>query len=586
MRFDIERNYNLRQDNAMTPFTLDIARRRWLFLALLTSVHLVMLAGPTTALGRLLFLTHIGLGLLWQPFVQPRRRLGFGGVALVIFAATLFASYLNWGLLVLWLMLLTGVVGGKVFLFPDRWERLFYLLALGYLAMALMAIALPESVRPLDGVIEPMKGGLWIFIAIALMAFLPVTRNETSSRLEVVDYIYGVMVFQTMGLIVLGSLSFSVVFKATYIESLVVTLLLVAGTLLLLGFIWNPRAGFGGLGGAVAQHVLSIGMPFEEWLESLANLSQAEERPTHFLAQACALLPRHLHAVVGIRWQTDVEQGAYGEQNGRSIHFSDDLARLVLFCRVQPSPSLRWQYDLAVRLLMDSYADKQRAQELKRLSFVEAVHETGARLTHDVKNLLQSLDTLCAAAERPGSDSSQRFNELLRRQLPEISARLRQTLSKLTSPQADESPRPQEAIEWFAALQQRYPEMPISFSAQNIQPGHQVPDALLFSTVAENLLQNIAEKRQMEPAVQADVTLYAEGKRLALEIGDNGSVISAKTASRLFHERIASASGLGIGLYQCARLAERHAHQLELIENKPGLVRFRLAPNGSAGLRR
>lgn len=151
MRFVLGRIYNPGQDDTMISLSLDIARRRWLFMALLASVHLVMLVGPATTLGRLLFLAHIGLGLLWQPFVQPRRRLGFGGIAVVIVAATLFASNLNWGLLVLWLMLLTGVVGGKVFLFPDRWERLFYLLALGYLATALMAVALPESVRPLLG---------------------------------------------------------------------------------------------------------------------------------------------------------------------------------------------------------------------------------------------------------------------------------------------------------------------------------------------------------------------------------------------------------------------------------------------------
>lgn len=564
----------------MISIPIDFARRRWLFLALLASVHLVMMVGPATTLGRLLFLTHIGLGLLWQPFVQPRRHLGFGGIAVVILAAALFASHLNWGLMLLWLMLLTGVVGGKVFLFPDRWERLFYLLALGYLATALMLIALPAAVRPLLGsLIEPMEGAFLTFITIVLMAFLPVVPSETSRRTEIIDFIYGVILFQTMGLIVLGSLGFALIFKATYIESLVVTLLLVAGTLLLLGFIWNPRAGFGGLGGAVAQHVLSAGMPFEEWLEALANLSQAEDRPDRFIAQACGLLTRHLHAVVGVRWQTPAEQGAYGEPNGHPIHFNNGPTRLVLYCRVQPSPSLRWQYGLAVRLLMDSYADKQRAQELKRLSFVEAVHETGARLTHDVKNLLQSLDALCAAAERPGSDSSKRFNELLRRQLPEISARLRQTLSKLTSPQPDETPNPQAATEWFEALQRRYAEMPVHFSARDILPDHQVPDALLFSTVLENLLQNIAEKRQMEPGVQAEVELHREGASLVVDIADNGSMIPAAIASRLFSERIASANGLGIGLYQCARLAECHGYRLTLAENQPGNVRFRLAPD-------
>ncbi|MDP1526623.1 MAG: hypothetical protein Q8M20_12495 [Rhodocyclaceae bacterium] len=556
-----------------------IVQRRALFLALLASVQLVMVVGPGTTIGRLLFLAHIGVGLLWQPFVQSHRRLGFGGVALVILVATLFASYLNWWLIVLWLMLLTGVVGGKVFLFPDRWERLFYLLALGYLATALMTVALPASVEPLVGsLIVPMKAGHLAFGVVLLMAFLPAEQAETGTRPEIIDYIYGVMVFQTMGLIVLGSLGFSLIFKIAYIESLMATLFLVSGTLLLLGFIWNPRAGFGGLGGAVAQHVLSIGMPFEEWLESLANLSQGEERPDDFLAQACALLTRHLHAVVGVRWQTASEQGSYGEQNGRLIRFDYGQTRLTLVCRVAPSPSLRWQYGLAIRLLMEIYADKQRAQTLKRLTFVEAVHETGARMTHDMKNLLQSLDALCAAAERPGSDASPRFNELLRRQLPEISSRLRQTLAKLNSPHVGEKPSPQAAVVWFENLRGRYNEAAVKFSIQGITAYHQVPDALLFSTVAENLLQNIAEKRKREAGLQAEIMLKLEADAPVLEVVDHGSEMPAHIANRLFLDRLPSDHGLGIGLYQCARLAEHHAYHLKLVENRAGAVRFRLAP--------
>lgn len=122
--------------------------------------------------------------------------------------------------------------------------------------------------------------------------------------------------------------------------------------------------------------------------------------------------------------------------------------------RIEPSPALRWHYDLIVRLLAEFYLGKWRARELQRLSYIEAIHETGARLTHDVKNLLQSLETLCVAANEAGNAPSPRFGEMLRRQLPEISARLRQTLNKLVEPgkQLPLEELPQRAEDWLASL--------------------------------------------------------------------------------------------------------------------------------------
>ena len=38
------------------------------------------------------------------------------------------------------------------------------------------------------------------------------------------------------------------------------------------------------------------------------------------------------------------------------------------------------------------YLAKRHAQEIERGHYLRAVHETGARLTHDVKNVLQSLE--------------------------------------------------------------------------------------------------------------------------------------------------------------------------------------------------
>lgn len=556
------------------------ARRRWIFLLFLAALHLVFALGPTNVIGRWLFLSHIGLGLLWQPFVQPRRRLGADGILVVIFSTALLAYFLSWGILLVWTMLLAGVVGGKVFMFPNRWERVFHLAALGYLVTAVLVLILPASVKSLN-LGEPVLANLVMYLApliLVVMAALPVKHGFAEERAEIVDFIYGMFVFLLLAVIVLGSLSYSLLFKASYFESQLITFGIVAGVLLLLGFIWDPRAGFVGLGTAVAQHVMSLGLPVEEWLQSLAELGKYEEDPDRFMALACAELPRRLPGVKGGHWEAIGARDIFGEQAGHRTRFAHGRLKVELVTRVEPSPALRWHYDLVVRLLSEFYLGKWRAQELKRLSYIEAIHETGARLTHDVKNLLQSLDTLCAAANEAGATSSPRFGELLRRQLPEVSARLRQTLDKLVEPgKAAQATGPVPAAEWLASLQSRYDDANTTVLAEGDLTTCRVTDPTLFSSVAENLLQNIAAKRRRQPGLAAAVRLVCSHGESCLEVSDNGSAIPGPLAAKLLSERVASEDGLGIGLYQCARQAEQSGYRFELAKNLDGCVRFRLA---------
>ncbi|MDP1605178.1 MAG: hypothetical protein Q8L93_00780 [Rhodocyclaceae bacterium] len=565
------------------PKLSPIARRRWIFLAFLAALHWVFLLGPATPLGKVLFLSHIGLGLLWQPFVQPRRRLRLGGVGAVLVCAGIFAWFLNWALLAVWVMLLTGVVGGKVFLFPDRWERLFNLAALGYLTTALLALIMPQAL-PAANLAEPLLANLVLYLVPAVfvvMALLPAEQGAPE-RGELVDFIYGIFVFLLLAVIALGSLSFTLLFKTGYFEALLMTLALVAGLLLLLGWIWNPRAdlgGFGGLGSAVAQHVMSLGLPVEDWLESLAALAAREDDPEQFLAEACAALPQRMPGVVGGAWQVEGAAQAFGEQRGHCAHFRHGRLALGLVSRGKPSPSLLWHYDLAARLLAEFHLGKWRARELQRLSYVEAIHETGARLTHDVKNLLQSLDTLCAAAQQEEA-ASPRLLGLMRRQLPEVSSRLRQTLTKLAAPAELARLEPLAALPWFAALENRYANAQTVFSVVGDLTTLWVPDAALFSSVAENLLQNLANKREAHPEVNAEVRLGEIAGQVWFELMDSGAALPTALSAKLFSTPVPSESGLGVGLYQCARLAAQGGYRLELAENRDGCVRFRLKPCG------
>lgn len=559
-----------------------IVRRRWIFLAFLAALHLVFVLGPENLIARWLFLSHIGLGLLWQPFVQPRRRLTAESAVVVVCAAALLAWLLDWGILLIWTVLLAGVVGGKVFVFPDRWERIFHLAGLGYLVMVVLVRVLPAAVSAhvsLD-ILPGELANLLATLILVFMALLPLRQGTLEERAEIVDFIYGMFVVLLLTVLVLGSLSFSLLYKVGYLESILITLGAVAGLLLLLAFIWNPRAGFVGLGTAVAQHVFSLGLPVEEWLQSLAELSRLEADPERFLSLACAELPRRLPGVRGGRWSVAGAQGEFGELHGHCTRYVHAGLTLELVTHGEPSPALRWHHDLIVRLLAEFYLGKWRARELQRLSYIEAIHETGARLTHDVKNLLQSLDTLCAAANEAGAPPAPRFTALLRRQLPEISARLRQTLNKLVEPgkQLQPAELPQTAMEWLASLEKRYADDATQIRGDGALAACRLEAPALFFSVAENLLQNIAAKRRREPGLKASVRLLGLPEGACLEICDDGAAIPDALAQRLLRERVVSEDGLGIGLYQCARQAEQAGYRLSLLENRAGRVCFRLEP--------
>src|SRR6202008_5002023 len=109
---------------------------------------------------------------------------------------------------------------------------------------------------------------------------------------------------------------------------------------------------------------------------------------------------------------------------------------------------LHWHLQLLGQLLGEFDAAKLREQKLREASYLQAVHETGARLTHDVKNLLQSLNVLCSVA---AEDDTPQLQALVRRQLPAITQRLSATLEKLEHPGNEEA---QQASlgDWWDAL--------------------------------------------------------------------------------------------------------------------------------------
>ena len=256
------------------------------------------------------------------------------------------------------------------------------------------------------------------------------------------------------------------------------------------------------------------------------------------------------------------------------MEYADRELHLRVYTQYNLSPALTWHFHLLGQMLGEFYPAKLREQKLQQQSYVQAVHETGARMTHDVKNLLQSLNVLCAAAEKE-ADRSDELQSLIRRQLPVITQRLQQTLDKLREPPISETSNTVQARSWWARLQHSYAGQGIAFVDGGIGDQALVPEEL-FDRAADNLIQNALAKRRLQGDFAISVHLDCTDA-VRLEVRDGGRAMAPQVAAELLRGPVPSDSGLGIGLYQVARHAEVCGYTLALAHNADGQVSFVLA---------
>jgi len=202
------------------------------------------------------------------------------------------------------------------------------------------------------------------------------------------------------------------------------------------------------------------------------------------------------------------------------------------------------------------------------------VYETGSRLTHDLKNMLQSLLSLTAIAQ----SREARAQQLLQQQLPLLTQRIEMTLLKLQQPHI-ESETPQLALNaWWDTLRLCNPHQSIEWRAPDHLPDKNIP-AALFDCIIDNLLDNVLRKRQSEPGITNAVEIQPEPLRLM--VCDSGTPMPENIAADLWRGVVVSENGLGIGLYQAARWAEQLGYRLTLISNRAGNVCFELRDGNS-----
>lgn len=556
--------------------TWTFSQRYWrlVVVAMLLLLHIAVFRGVADPWARALLLAHLGLLLLWQPFLRAEQRISpTQGMILLLVAFGLMVR-LDWWLLAFWVVIIAGLVGGKVYQHHAKWQRRVYLVMLVYL-LALLAIAiLPEIAPRREITAETRRAAEYIlpfmFVLIALFPAEP----EAAEAAQIIDFFYSVFLMLILVVVILGSFTFMGLTGSTYLVALTYTVFLTAAAVLLVGLAWNPRAG-GGLGVFFARYLFSIGLPVERWLQSLAQLLQIEAQPQRFLEQAVITLT-DLPSVAGVAWRAGTQRGERGSRTPNVVEFTNGELDLRIYSRYRLGPTLQWHLHLLGQILGEFYLAKMREEKLREASYLQAVHETGARTTHDIKNLLQSLNVLCSVATGSDYRDSAQLNALVRRQLPLVAQRLAQTLERLQRPQAEPESYVSATL-WWEAISRQYQSEGVEFSQPRITADARLPRSL-FDSVADNLIRNALAKRVAEPGTRVRVALDGG----SLRVSDSGSAVPESIADGLLRAPIASSGGLGIGLYQAARQAEASGYRLVLETNRDGEVCFALVEQVTA----
>ncbi len=544
-----------------------------LLAAMLLTLYGAIIWGAGEWWGRGMLLAHFGLFLLWQPVWRGEREIPTTRALLVLGLGLLFAVFGNWWLIATWIAMLFGLIGGGVPGTTGRKGRIVSILGAVFLIAMLLMWVVPHLFSEYF-----VEAGATFFVRYGLpllpLVILLIPGDERRQNDPViVDLFYSVVLFLLVVALVLGSFVIQEISHGEYLLGLAQTLMVIALVLVGLSWLWNPRAGVAGIRTLLSRYLLGLGLPFEQRMRRLALLAQNESQPERFLEVALSDL-LDLPWVRGFAWTTMMSAGTVGAEAAHTEFFESGDIAVTMYSGAPCSPAILLHMNLLMQMIGHFYEAQRQEQRRQQSAYAQAIYQTGARLTHDIKNLLQSLRSLCAAAEMRGADDVA-FRALVQRQLPQITQRLGATLEKLKSPAAV-SGKDVDASIWWQALQSRHAGRPVVFDTDGDLAGMRLP-VELFDSVVETLIGNALYKGAPGATVWVRVVL-APGPRL--RVFDDGAPIPESLVPQILHAPVASDSGLGVGLYQAATFARQSGYALRLAENRAGSVCFELGRTG------
>jgi len=539
---------------------------------------------------RFVLLFHFAVFILWQflwnfipKFQSVEKRFQYDYtyyiryLVLLGIVISIFTLFPNIWLITLWQLILIALMGGRT-LIKSR-DRIVNLLAILFLTVNLFLINLPQlfAIEELTllyqfspEVLSALNYGL---LSLPLM-FLFISRNEQREHPDYIVFFNGLAVLMFIISIALGSLVImyqsSIIWPLAIFQMSLLTLIF----LFIISVLWIGFAREDGVEQLWMQHLHTIGSAFELWLENITQpINHKKLTPQDFLQSGFEQLLT-LPWVSGIAWQSLYGEDMIGEPDRQQVVITVQSIEVTIYTYNRISSNHYFQINILIKVLEHFHQAKRRQAAFAQQVHLQVIHETGAKLTHDIKNLLQSLHAITSVIENLPSNKFQDTQRLLQGQMPHLTQRLKRTLDKLQKP-AEFSYSHVPVNLWWSNLTACYRKSKIEFSSQIEIDNILIPEDL-FDNVSENLLQNALNKRKREPELKISVLLIINKRGLQLSVCDDGSAIPEKIAQQLFSEPVPSRDGFGIGLYQAVKQLTHTGYQLKLCENVEGEVCFEL----------
>lgn len=511
-----------------------------------------------------------GLFLLWQPLWNKDTSINKPSALLpIIFMLILSFYYLNESL-IFFSLLVSGLIGSRLFSYTTT--RTFDLLAITILIIEMAIGIIPITFTQID---LPAQFGAYIqimvLIPILLFFFAPVPDRSQQTRSQI-DLMHGVLTATLIFIVLLGGIVTNTLYGVDYTDGLLLTVFVVATLAFGISWFWNPGVGYSGLGVLWNRYAMTIGGPFETWINTLTTLIEEPYiSANEFLQSACDHLVEN-EWLNGIHWQFESFSISSGNRNGLPFqHPLSDKLQVTIYFKSDPGQALRQHTILLIRMAYQFYLSKVNQEKMRAEEHFEIIHHTGARLTHDIKNILQSIKASIDIVQIQPEDQQSAPLKLLKQNLDQISLRLASTLNKLKAPELSNRVRYLSINEWLANFKNEQGHEKIRYQ-DDIDINHDIPPDL-FDSVINNLISNALMK---EDASEVIIDITSNREMIVVTVCDNGKNINSDVENQLFNKPVSSGQGMGIGLYQSSIMARAYNYELELANNQAGKVCFSL----------
>jgi len=372
-----------------------------------------------------------GLFLLWQPLWSKQDKVKRGPVVAVALVFVLLAYRFPNESLVFFALILSGLIGSR--LLGQSAFRSFDLLALLIITLEMAVGLVPDSFTQIHLPALFVEYMQTVILALVLLFYFAPNPDHQKHERSQVDLMHGLLAATLLFIVVLGGIVINLLYGVDYIDGLLLSVFIVATLTIGISWFWNPGVGYSGIGVLWNRYAMTIGGPFETWINTLTTL--IEERyltPTDYLEAACEHLVEN-DWLNSIEWRFEDFKISVGDKTGtRRKHQLNDKLSVTLYFRADPGNALEQHTILLIRMAYQFYLAKLNQEKIRAQEHFATIHHTGARLTHDVKNILQSIKTSLEILDM--DKETPQSQKLLESNLRQISLRLQNTLEKLRAP--------------------------------------------------------------------------------------------------------------------------------------------------------